>query len=252
MKKVFVLLFVLVCISKAHCGVALPINWKRLTCKVTTIDSIGTAFVLRYKDDVFIVSNRHVVTPGVSVFHLNSHNVDSSGNHIPINFIPDSAACFFDGKYDLAFVHISKIPFLPSLFDLVVVPESLIGDDSMIVAGRDIFFLGYPNGKAGQTPSMPLVRSGIIAGDFEERIILDGNIFGGSSGSPLFLDYNQKFPQGADRLIGIISGYYTMPIKNKPSIMENMGIGVAIKISYIINTIETWRKAHPKRHVTDK
>jgi hypothetical protein len=123
---------------------------------------------------------------------------------------------------------------------MAAIPESLVGDDSMIVAGREVFFLGYPGGLAGYNSQVPLVRGALIAGDFRHKIILDGNIFGGSSGSPLFLNPDLENDVLSQRLIGIVSEMRAIPTKTDTSVVENMGIGIAIKISYIITTIENW------------
>lgn len=248
---VFLSIIVSLCVlASTVCSVVLPQKWERLTCKVTTEGMIGTGFLLRYADRVFIVTNRHVATPGESAFYLNlksetgvrpgskldSTLVEQAKSSVE-RVIPHESMYFFDPNYDLAFIHITEHAHK---LDATMIPESMVGDDSMIVAGREVFFLGYPNGMAGYNSTVPLVRGGIIAGDFRHKIILDGNIFGGSSGSPVFLNVDLENGVMGQHLVGIVSEMRGTPTITDSSVVENMGIGIAIKISYLIGTIENW------------
>lgn len=237
-------------LSGSVVGVTLPEKWERLTCKVTTEGMIGTGFLLRYADKIFIVTSKHVVTRGKSEFYVglnpevvldtvkgaDPEKADSGGSSEP-RIIPSEKMYFTDPDYDIAFVHITEYA---SLLDITAIPESVIGDDSMIVAGREVFFLGYPRGMAGYNAKVPLVRGGIIAGDFRHKIILDGNFFGGSSGSPVFLNIDRQNNVLSWYLIGIVAEMRTAPTRTDATMEENMGIGIAIKISYIRSAIENW------------
>ncbi len=229
-------------------GVVLPGKWDRLTCRVVTDSLTGTGFLLRYRDKVFIVTNRHMVDPGKSKFFVGLNtklfdstqsNADSSGaGKSDVRAINPSAGMYFmDEEYDLAFVHITDFIVI---LDVTLFPESAVGDDSMIIAGREIFFLGYPGGMYGYNPRTPLVRGGIIAGDSKQVFFLDGNVFGGSSGSPVCLDVDLENDVRSQYLIGVISELKTTATKSHPTVQENMGIGLAIKISYIRKAIENW------------
>ena len=223
-------------------GVVLAPNWDALTCKVITDSIQGTGFLLRYDDKVFIVTNKHLVVAGKTAFTIIPKSViknsaDSSVNDLG-RIIPSANMYFWDNRYDLAFVHITNFA---SKLAIAVIPESLIGGDSAIVVGQEIFFLGYPAGLHGKDERTPLVRGGIIAGETEHTIILDGNIFGGSSGSPVFLSPSRSRGHiNANLLIGVISQMSTMPTISNRKVQENMGIGYAIKVRYVLDTIRNW------------
>lgn len=223
-------------------GVVLLPKWDGLTCKVITDTIQGTGFLLRYKNKVFIVTNKHLVEAGKTAFTIVpkstlKNSADSDANDSG-RIIPPANMYFWDNRYDLAFVHITDYA---SRLDIRVIPESMIGGDSAIVVGQEIFFLGYPGGLHGKYATTPLVRGGIIAGETEHKIILDGNIFGGSSGSPVFLSPSvSKGHLDAGLLIGVISQMSTMPTISNRKVQENMGIGYAIKVRYVLDTIRNW------------
>ena len=87
-------------------------------------------------------------------------------------------------------------------------------EDKTLYAGQAIEFTGYPLGLSVNRFD-PLVRKGAIAGidSLKNIIYLDADAFGGSSGSPVFLDFsfqqNQEYAKvyGIRAFIGIISGY---------------------------------------------
>jgi hypothetical protein len=255
-------ILVLVLLASVANGVRLADNWERSTCKIQkspTVDSFGTGFILRYKGEVFIVTNKHVISPGESKFYIGLNPaVPDTINGTPINktdtdyFVPPPEAYFADPKYDLAFVRLAD---LPPILDIAVIPQSAIGVDSMIGAGREVFFLGYPGALSGYKPRVPLVRSAIVAGDQGPAVLLDGNIFGGSSGSPVFLAADLDNGASGGRLIGVISQAFSVLAHTvslgkakQPAadvlVQENLGIGVAIKISYVVHAIDDWLSKH--------
>lgn len=73
-------------------------------------------------------------------------------------------------------------------------------------AGMNVVFIGYPSGFYDKKNFLPVMRSGTIASipsvdfDGEPRILLDAQIFPGSSGSPVFASVAGKY-----NLIGIVS-----------------------------------------------
>jgi hypothetical protein len=88
-------------------------------------------------------------------------------------------------------------------------------DPRELLVGQDVVFVGYPLGIAVNGMA-PLMRKGTISGidTLTHVIYLDADAFGGSSGSPVFLDTysatNLKFisKHGFGRLlVGVISGY---------------------------------------------
>ena len=244
-----VLTSIILALCVLHCTVAgaiLPKKWDRLTCKVASDTLQGTGFLLRFEGEVFIVTNSHLADPGKSTFYINHKPVPADSINpeaLEVDALtPPANMYFWDEQYDLAFVRItSTAPYM----GITVIPESMIGDDTAIAVGQGVFFLGYPGGLHGHDSNTPLVRSGIIAGESEHAIILDGNVFGGSSGSPVFLDPSLDGDHiNATLLIGVISQLKTAPTKSHREVRENMGIGYAIKIRYVRDVIRRWLSSH--------
>lgn len=83
-----------------------------------------------------------------------------------------------------------------------------------IQAGTKIIFVGYPTGFYDRKNSLPVLRSGVIASipsiDFNgfPQILLDAQVFPGSSGSPVFTQINGKY-----KLLGIINAAQFSPIQ---------------------------------------
>lgn len=86
------------------------------------------------------------------------------------------------------------------------VNEFISFDRSELFAGMKILFVGYPSGFYDKKNFLPVMRSGTIASipaiDFngEPSILLDAQVFPGSSGSPVF-----SLVKGKYQLLGIIS-----------------------------------------------
>jgi len=93
-------------------------------------------------------------------------------------------------------LHIKAIDF-ENFFDF---------DIKTLTAGTRILFIGYPTGFYDKKNSLPVMRVGSIASipsvDFNglRQILLDAQIFPGSSGSPVFIIVNGKY-----KLLGIVS-----------------------------------------------
>ncbi len=75
-----------------------------------------------------------------------------------------------------------------------------------LYAGQQIFFVGYPSGFYDETNKLPVMRSGTIASipsvnfNGKPQILLDAQVFPGSSGSPVFANVNGRY-----MLLGLIS-----------------------------------------------
>jgi hypothetical protein len=116
-------------------------------------------------------------------------------------------------------------------------------DLSMVFASQKIVFVGYPKGFFDNINFLPVVRSGFIASipstNFQgkKQILIDAQVFPGSSGSPVFVETN-----GGYKLLGIIS---EVPIKkldfleieiDKKKVaekVENVSEKVSIPIQFI-------------------
>lgn len=233
-------------------------GWESVTVKIKTGDTVGTGFFMYYKrpsDSMythsFLVTNKHVIKPSESKALLkptNSYREEFKKENPKIANIIDTITAleftlgkenryFEHPKYDIAIIEFYKHDFL-RFSQKVLMSDNFI--DEPVKPGQNIFFLGYPANMAGEDLTVPLVRSGIIAGIYSYKIIIDGNVFGGSSGSPIFLCKNNENGQFSYKTIGIISSSRQMKTSENESYMENIGIGIGIKSSYIIETIEMY------------
>jgi hypothetical protein len=178
----------------------------------------GTAFVLRHRagrhTHEFLVTDRHVVTPARRlVAHF--HRADPIRDDVPAltdvlhyTFEPDRAGTFWqlhpDADVDLALTPLAPIRAAleregTQLFyraidsNLAPIEADLAQCDAL----EDVVFIGYPNGVWDRAHHLPAARRGItatpIAVDFEgrPRFLIDAAVFGGSSGSPVFI-YNRS------------------------------------------------------------
>lgn len=119
-------------------------------------------------------------------------------------------------------------------------------------AGDSIWFVGYPNNRYDTKNNLPIMRKGFIASipqiDFEGRreILIDAQVFGGSSGSPVFASLN-----GSIKLIGVVA--QTM-IKNQkiqsvlPTtdeyydeyfVEQILGLGIVLKSNLLFELFDT-------------
>jgi len=102
---------------------------------------------------------------------------------------------------------------------LIGYPKSWIAKPDDLYAGREIIFIGYPDGigtpfgfkgsvQYSDKKSNPLIRKGIIAwlADSSDVGLIDGVSFGGNSGSPVF---SPPTIQTKPELIGMITGHLT-------------------------------------------
>ncbi|MFN4181416.1 MAG: trypsin-like serine peptidase [Candidatus Paceibacteria bacterium] len=123
-------------------------------------------------------------------------------------------------------------------------------DLGQIHAGSKVVFIGYPTGFYDKKHSLPVLRSGYIASipdvDFNglPQILLDAQVFPGSSGSPVFIQLNGQY-----KLLGIINAAQINPLQfieipSKEMSISNdsfvkkipvqfIGLGMLFKISTI-------------------
>ncbi len=114
-----------------------------------------------------------------------------------------------DEEIDVACVNISEAFNIPDLKLNVrtIGPEHFENLDlSKLYCGEKIIFIGYPAGFYDKTNFLPVVRTGTISSipsvDFngKAQILIDAQVFPGSSGSPVFVPYQGKY-----HLLGIVS-----------------------------------------------
>lgn len=203
--------------------------------------SLGTCFVLDWKDRQYLVTARHVVaslqgSAEITILHqgvwksLQVTLVGHGENSVDISVLAPSIQL---GREDLP------------------LPASTEG----IVFGQDLYFLGFPYGLKADVGvinrefPLPLVKKGILSAiiddeEGEKILLLDGHNNPGFSGGPVVF---AKMGEPANKLTvaGVISAYRFEP---KPVLMsgqitglevqENAGIVIAYDIAHALKLIE--------------
>lgn len=243
----------------------------------------GTGFVFGYKLEnkilPFIVTNKHVIKNTVSTkitFHQGANLSHSFGKAFQLE-VPNSPHSWF-GHLDEA-IDIAICPLWPLLeaikndFHTEIFYKS-IGSELMptkeqldsLDAVEKILFIGYPNGLWDTANFLPIARHGYTAShpniDFNNRplFIIDASVFGGSSGSPVFIydkgSYTDKLGNtvlAGNRLIflGVIAAVYfkksTREIQTNHDLSqetssvvqkEMIDLGIVFKARVVVETIE--------------
>lgn len=117
-----------------------------------------------------------------------------------------------DPVVDVAVASLAPIlAALPGPIFFRALPSDLMPSDAVAAdldAIEEVTFVGYPGGYYDEAHLTPIVRRGItatpIALPFGGRpvFLLDGSVFGGSSGSPVFIYNDGMFRQGTSIMMG--------------------------------------------------
>lgn len=253
--------------------VALVEKMTKNTTNELIIEPVGTAFWVVDKDanKFILVSNKHVFGE-LSEIILNQYSAtaqnsarmivnlkDKNGNKLWIGH-PDSLT-------DIAAINVKYFKRMgDTKAEIIGVPYELFAKADELIEGDDIFILGYPLGIRTTNKAYPILRSGVLSlkptEDFlvlpNNKIIgrniylVDANIMGGNSGSPVFLKpgIDRPFIKPGDirkvtqpKLIGIVSAYVNelLPlVKTESSIYAkgNTGITIVHRSEEILKIVE--------------
>ena len=113
-----------------------------------------------------------------------------------------------------------------------------------VVPGSDVLFVGYPNDFYDTRNNLPLVRKGSLSSipnvDFEGKgeLVIDAEVFGGSSGSPVFTHWDNK-----SRLLGVLSRSVdrTERVVGRTiaiEVREHIGLGIIVKQRHVQELID--------------
>ncbi|PNY80523.1 S1 family peptidase [Deinococcus koreensis] len=222
-------------------------------CRITatSLDGMsggeGTGFLICLNHDtpdsrLMLVTNRHVIPEqDMSVnLSLNSRSKDGQiiiGDRAVTNINMSSIKSFYHPEYDLAAIDITSCVWEPSgPYVKFWVPEQFIPSFDELWPGKEVAYLGYPDGRFDEYNNLPLLRQGIISSyptlDYNNRklFLIDTHSYRGSSGSPVFTEFNQKL-----YLVGIFVELLTTkvlaPFGSQMDIEVElpMGLGVVIK-----------------------
>jgi len=240
----------------------------------------GTGFIVDYDKDgktyPLIVTNKHVVKDmikGVLSFlkKVNGEPIIPSIQKIGITNIEASFTGHPDTEIDVAVMPLGGIQneLIQTGNDIfyITIPKTLFLKQEQIEelsAIEDIIFVGYPVTLRDESNLSPITRTGITATsidrDFEGKpvFLIDASVFGGSSGSPVFIlnqgSYATKrgLTMGSRLiLLGIVAESHYFFEKGKMGVDEvkaskiplgkqYIDIGVVFKSSTILETMECW------------
>jgi hypothetical protein len=248
----------------------------------------GTGFLFSHKRGnvsyPFVVSNKHAVM-NMREGSLSFLQRDNAKPRLGTGFrltIADWNQAWFG--HPLAEVDIAICPLAPleshikqqnnvDIFYLFVGTDNIPTDEQIakLDAIESVTFIGYPNGIWDSKNLLPVARRGTtaspIAVDFEEspRFIIDASVFGGSSGSPVFVlnqgMYSEK--SGATVVgsrcffVGVIAAVFfrtnlnqiiSVPVPTNAQPMaiqqEMIDLGVCFKARTVVETINAFLSAN--------
>jgi hypothetical protein len=119
------------------------------------------------------------------------------------------------------------------------------GDGLFIDAIEEITFIGYPNGHQDPAHLTPIVRRGITATPLElpfsgkPSFLVDGSVFGGSSGSPVFL-LNEGFYRSGPNSVTpgnrlVLVGVIAATVQRSTLLPLVVGHGPHVKLAQELN-----------------
>lgn len=218
--------------------------------------SIGTGFLFSspLNDDpdksvTLLISNKHVfIDPnGKLILSFNrklSDTIPDYGNVITFeaNDFSNIYHAHEDEDVDLACVNVSAIAQTNAFYKFLDNNFLKSVNFEHVAPGAEVLFVGYPANRFDVVNNLPLIRKGSIASvpevDFNGRgqIIIDAQVFQGSSGSPVFVANGNTYT-----LLGVVSEtmirhsqLQTLPV-NLPTVgvEQILGLGIVIKQRHI-------------------
>jgi len=259
-----------------------------VTVRIDTINSkgekgSGTGFIFLHKykgiEALSIVTNKHVVKDAVKggiTFIKKENGNPSLGNSFRLEF-NNSFEKLWKGHIDDN-IDITVTPLVPLLEQIktkhkVDIYFSHISSENIpnqeqikeIDAIEDVAFVGYPNGIWDSKNYTPIIRKGTTATPYtidfenEKKFLIDASVFGGSSGSPLFLYNSGSYTTkqggliGGNRLyfLGVVTAVFyrnsvneivSIPIPTKTKNIsvgqEMIDLGIVFKANTVVEVIE--------------
>jgi len=209
---------------------------------------MGTGFLIDYQTKHFLVTCKHVVNSKEDDLFVcfNLKNGQISRRSILEIKKQHNIDWIFHRNEDVAMI---VFGIDPEHDELKKLPKELFENFNDLEVGDDIFFLGYPMGLRALKSASPIVRAGIISlKESNDTLLIDGNVFPGNSGSPVFLKpsvFNIKersFGRIREaKLIGMINSY--LPYQDvaisqqtkRPRVIfeENSGLAKVISMNLI-------------------
>ena len=200
---------------------------------------------------LLLISNKHVfVDPTRKMtIRVNKKKGDGSpnlGDVVSVEFhgFADRFYPHPDPSVDLACVDVTPLLGQP-LYIRHLGDKFLTSIDYAKVAlGSDVLFVGYPNDFYDTRNNLPLARKGslssIPSADFKGKgeLVIDAEVFEGSSGSPVFIHWDNKY-----RLLGVLARGVERTERlsgRKIAIIvrEHMSLGIVVKQRHVQELID--------------
>jgi hypothetical protein len=221
--------------------------------------SIGTGFILKIDisathTSYLLITNRHVIPnsfPPIDLVFHTAKNKDEPNltkfKNFKFSNYSNQIHYHSDPSVDLAALNLSGIVGDSELF-WKHLTTNLLSDYTSpeILAGNEVWFVGYPENRFDPLHNLPLLRKGCIAShpkvDFngKREMIIDAQVFPGSSGSPVFSQLSNGF-----QLLGIVSEtmikknvLQSVPVKDVGATQEVLGLGIVIKSTVILEFVD--------------
>lgn len=213
---------------------------------------IGTGFFLHkqvgpgaYK--IFLVTNRHVLdrdVDSISLVFTKAKNGEPLVGQCEEVLIERVGRMVIHPNVDLAVLDISAlIARFPDTLYFKAVPYEALADfeEPELSVAAPVYFIGYPEGISDVQNNFPLVRKGIISShpkvDFNDlpQVIVDAQVFPGSSGSPVFVNLRTDGQMSDGRpiikLLGVVTATF---LKGQ----DTLGLGIVIKATCLRQMID--------------
>lgn len=224
--------------------------------------TVGTGFIYSFpvkdrpgKVMKLLISNKHVFIDrkGEVRIKLNKRaegeDEPSYGISAEVSY-KDYEAFYFehpDKDVDLACVNVSSLDKVNAFY--MNLQDDFLEDLNYehVAPGTGVLFVGYPNNIYDVQNNLPLIRNGTIASmpeiDFNGKgqIVIDAQVFPGSSGSPVFVLSDSRY-----LLLGVVSEtiirhskLQTLPANHSNEGVEQiLGLGIVIKQRHVRELID--------------
>lgn len=209
---------------------------KMVSYQKETSNGTGTSFFAKYRDNMFLITTAHQLD---QVSHVRILLLSESKKNPQKEVITIKRSEFtINSKEDYAWVdasmYLSELLKQKKKLELRAFSLEAV-DIEAINFMDDVYFVGYPTGLIDKENLTPLMRrcsfATLYENDFggEPFFVIDGSVFPGSSGSPVF--------QVSDhiKLLGIISSSY---LTNSGTKQQFVNLGRVIKIDRVLESIQ--------------
>lgn len=227
----------------------------------------GTGFFFSFKNEEdpnrsipLLITNHHVlenITSGFIEFNIQENGEPVKDKSVKVSFDSNIINTNKLGNLDLV-----AIPIAGVVDDLAqknihvfyksILPEYIPSAQELekLSAIEDLTFIGYPNGLYDQINHNPIIRKGITAtpiwNNFKGKpdFLIDGGVYPGSSGSPVFI-YNQgSYATSEGIVIGTRLHFVGVLYETSINIANNqttfLNLGIAINSMVIYDEIKLY------------